>query len=369
MDTLPTELILHLSTFLAPSSLAALILTSKRYAYTLTKELYDPVITDRKDPCGEPIPWERVRWSDNCVWDSAKFWKSDLISNYFSNVPLESPFHFGSTWVHTFVFFENVHLVELFLTRGADLDAKDEAGRTPLIIATRYSSVDIVRLLLRLGADMLYTPLSGSCRDDISSFECAIRVSSLHLEVVRLFIEAVGDVNIDLPQMNGKSQKPLHIAADLGYPAVTELLLSNGADPFHHSECRGIRQTALHIASRRGCVETCQHLVNAMKAAQNSPGIFPVDERGKCPLACAYSDEVASLLIEAGNNQPCQNCCASPVETPSVRGTSLPSRCLHPLVCKDVGCKEFGDLRHSLLYPLYITSLLRMSNSNINSSG
>ncbi|MFP3234229.1 MAG: ankyrin repeat domain-containing protein [Sulfolobaceae archaeon] len=59
----------------------------------------------------------------------------------------------GRTPLHRAALFDHVDIVKLLLERGADPNAKDNAGETPLDSAALIDRVDIVKLLLEHGAN------------------------------------------------------------------------------------------------------------------------------------------------------------------------------------------------------------------------
>ena len=58
-----------------------------------------------------------------------------------------SPIHYAATG-------PSVQIVELFLARGADVNAESPNGSTPLMMAARYGSEESANLLLSRGADV-----------------------------------------------------------------------------------------------------------------------------------------------------------------------------------------------------------------------
>ena len=54
--------------------------------------------------------------------------------------------------LHRAVLYEDIKMVDLLISRGANLEARDP-HRTPLFLATHYGHVKIVKLLIKHGAD------------------------------------------------------------------------------------------------------------------------------------------------------------------------------------------------------------------------
>ncbi len=80
----------------------------------------------------------------------------------------------------------NVEAVRKFLAQGADINARDDYGNTPLMLACRNCHLDVVKFLLESGCDFTLT--------------------------------------------DRYSKKAIDIAEDWGYPTIVELLKAYGAD-------------------------------------------------------------------------------------------------------------------------------------------
>ena len=110
----------------------------------------------------------------------------------------------------------NIEAVKQHLAAGADVNAKDENGWTPLNSAAEKGRNQIVKLLIEKGADLnAGTPLIFAAGEG-------------HMEVVELLIAAGTDVNTKANDQLGGTA--LHITANLGHKKVVELLVAAGAD-------------------------------------------------------------------------------------------------------------------------------------------
>ena len=109
-------------------------------------------------------------------------------------------------------------LVQLLLDRGAQLEARNDAGRTALLVACENKALDMVRLLLENGADMNASDKHGR--------------SALHLAALKGSPAVVAELlasgaTVDAPAWDGHT--PLFSAMVMAEQRVVELLLDAGA--------------------------------------------------------------------------------------------------------------------------------------------
>lgn len=128
----------------------------------------------------------------------------------------------------------NAHpsITKLLLSNGADPHAMDHHGRGPLHYAVDWQNVEIVKLLLEVGADV-----NKRCKCDMTVLHIAVG-QLRDAEMVKLLLEAGADINASGDNM----PPPLHIAVGSCVDShgilpplppseeVVRLLLENGAD-------------------------------------------------------------------------------------------------------------------------------------------
>jgi cytohesin len=111
-------------------------------------------------------------------------------------------------------------VVEMLITKGADVNAKAEGGWTPLHYATGGNDKEIVELLIAKGADLN----AKNARDQITPLHWAAWRD--HKEITELLIAKGAGVNTK----NKSGGTPLHNATWKGHKEIVELLIAKGAD-------------------------------------------------------------------------------------------------------------------------------------------
>ncbi|KAL7921747.1 hypothetical protein ACQKWADRAFT_113122, partial [Trichoderma austrokoningii] len=110
-------------------------------------------------------------------------------------------------------------IVQLLLKKGADIEAKDGWGRTPLLWAAENGHEATVQLLLEKGADI-------EAKDRWDRTPLSRAAEKGHEATVQLLLEKGADIEAK----DGWGRTPLSWAAENGHEATVQLLLEKGAD-------------------------------------------------------------------------------------------------------------------------------------------
>lgn len=108
--------------------------------------------------------------------------------------------------------------VALLLKQGADANAREADGTTPLAWATTRANVDVARILLEAGAD-------PNLANDLGIGPLSLAIVNGSSELVKLLLDRRADPN----QGRENGETPLMTAARLGQLDVMKMLLQRGA--------------------------------------------------------------------------------------------------------------------------------------------
>jgi ankyrin repeat protein len=209
--------------------------------------------------------------------------------------------------IHTAAQGNHVQLCKILIEEwGADVNAKDDVGSTPLKKAVRNGSIELCRVLLELGADanwnngmtVLHSAAieghAGLCQLLLKTYGANVHARTttrgskgctpLHLaagggfaDVCKMLIEQFG---ADVHARDGAQSTPLHTAAALCQPDASMVLILHGADLHAREKNQWTPaetvegQEPVNIRQRRALTHEDIAQRRAMKAhLQNSDGV------------------------------------------------------------------------------------------------
>ena len=147
--------------------------------------------------------------------------------------------------------------VNSFLTEGADPNAENFLGITPLIYAASNGHAEIVQILIDGGADVNSQSESG-----ISSLIAAAKEG--HTDTVSVLLNNGADINLS----SDRGKTALIEAASEGHLAIVQLLLNAGADTSKKDILGG---TALNLAETEQIAETIRNNVDTESVKPANP--------------------------------------------------------------------------------------------------
>ena len=177
-----------------------------------------------------------------------------------------------------------IQVAELFIARGADVEARDARGRTPLHYVAVKDALGVAELLIAHGADVDAGASNGHT-------PLMLAVGANAMETAELLIAHGADVNASENLIGSTS---LHSAATANELETAEFLIARGADV----EARAaLGRTPLMSAVGAKAMETAELLI------AYGADVDARDAHGRTPLHHAVESnamETAELLIAHG---------------------------------------------------------------------
>ena len=202
---------------------------------------------------------------------------------------------------------KNIKCVELLLNSGADINIKTTYDSSVISIASYHGSTDIVKLLLKAGANVNYSRMLYYDRTNL--MEAA---GNGHYDIMKVLIKEGADVNgngrdstpvIDVIRMKTKGES--RIVDSTKRKKCIKLLLQAGADVNEEGRenIRGI--TALSIASRNGLNQEVEYLIQAGAYVNRVPdggttALVEASRKHNVNTPVNYYVICLKLLIKAG---------------------------------------------------------------------
>ncbi|HUI68417.1 MAG TPA: ankyrin repeat domain-containing protein [Nitrospirota bacterium] len=188
----------------------------------------------------------------------------------------------------------NEEAVDLFIKAEINLDAKNENGKTALIIASENGYVNVLKKLIKLKAASLnYFDKSGNTALMAAS-------GKGHENIVKLLCENGADVNYTVPSSEGAATA-LQAALDTSdfkeaHMRIVKYLLQNGANVKGRNKAG---RFPLIFAADHGRTEVAGLLI------EHGADVNDVDDKGNFSLlsaACKGHSGFVALLLEKGAN-------------------------------------------------------------------
>ena len=232
----------------------------------------------------------------------------------------------SNTVLHCAVEQTHTGVVQLLIDAGADIETKDNHGRSPVHCACVSGALDVVKMLVRVGAGVCVTDCRGATcltlasycghtetvrylvglpevdvnhRDSDSNTVLHWAVEQTHTGVVQLLIDAGADIETK----DNHGHPPLHYACDSGALDIVKMLVEAGAGVRDTTENGG--STCLTLAAECGCTETVRYLVGLPEVDVNHR-----DSDNDTALYLARKDnhtDIVQLLIDAGADMDTEN--------------------------------------------------------------
>ncbi|MBL1377623.1 ankyrin repeat domain-containing protein [Zobellella iuensis] len=172
--------------------------------------------------------------------------------------------------------------VAALLAQGADMEARDRQGRTPLLIATHHNQVAAARVLIEAGADV-------NAKDNISDSPYLYAGARGHNEILRLTLAH----GADLASLNRYGGTALIPAAERGHVDTVRLLIDAGVDLDHINRLHWTALMEAIVLGRGGAEHT--EIVRLLVEAGADPNIADAD--GISPLRHARQRGYAAMVL------------------------------------------------------------------------
>ena len=212
--------------------------------------------------------------------ESPKICDSDL-DKYADTVDLN-----GRTLLHTAAHKGDLHLVQLLLLKGANIEAADKSNQTPLNLAAKQGYSEVVSSLVEVGANV-----DNADEDGWTALRSAAWGG--HVVVVSVLLSAGASVNhADVDQRTA-----LRAAAWGGHEDIVTKLLEHGAE-VNKADNEG--RTALIAAAYMGHTEIVERLLNfdANIDHADCDGRTALSVAALCIPASKGHESVVGLLLE-----------------------------------------------------------------------
>ena len=189
----------------------------------------------------------------------------------------------------------NLSVLEQMLKSGIDVHLRDSKGNTALVIASGRGQVDVMAMLLSVGASVEDATVGGL----FDGKSCLMWASSQgRVEAVRVLIQAGAQVNRMINKAVFQGKTAIQWASSQGHANVVLVLFAAGADVDSAAASGNFQgKTALSWACSQGRLEAARTLLDA------GANVHAADGEGVTPLMWAAGSEGSSSEHQKGMMQ------------------------------------------------------------------
>lgn len=213
----------------------------------------------------------------------------------------------GKNLLHHAISEQNLDLIKLFLTHGADVElCSDE--ESPLMKSYDLDNFDMFKLFVEHKADLIstFSNTSKGWKDFTLLHKAVI---DGHIEYVKILLAPENKINIDqVMEFEGENYTALCFAARIGFPKIGRLLLEAGADPELKMDEKG--KTAITIAREYDSMEFFLEILefaiekgNTALVDKMTQEINQIDGEGNSLLHRAISYHSSSIVNRLLNHK------------------------------------------------------------------
>ena len=144
---------------------------------------------------------------------------------------------------------QGLEMMKLLVTHKADINTKNNSGKTPLHVVTEAGNLKKFEYLLLQNADV-------NIQDNDGNNVLCVAIIKTLADIVRLLLSN----NAEVKMKNKLGQTPLHLAVEYGNKDILSMLLATSAS-VNAQDRNG--QTPLHVAARRNDITAMKQIVKA----------------------------------------------------------------------------------------------------------
>jgi len=201
--------------------------------------------------------------------------------NSKSKKPTNTPLHYAAIN-------GDIEIVEMLLSRHANINAENKYGNTPLHNAVESKKMEIIELLLKKGANV-----NARNSNNLTPFQLAVEEG--REEIIKLLLQHGATVNSAYTGTYREGYTPLCIAVEEGYEKVVKLLLECGAKVDTQDKDS---KTALHLAVEKGHEKVVKLLLEC------GAKVDAQDKDGKTVLHIAVEKGRSVIIEHVLRNRP-----------------------------------------------------------------